>query len=93
MYENVAIVKNSYPIIIWNLFQATKNTVPGAVFFLSCGMIGIAYILTFWVTYLLKGKRLSAVIEKEPDKSFVDKREKGKIQMFEDYNILSVANI
>ena len=78
---------------IWNLFQATKNTVPGAVFFLSCGMIGIAYILTFWVTYLLKGKRLSAVIEKEPDKSFVDKREKGKIQVFEDYNILSVANL
>ena len=79
-------------MIIWNLFQATKNTVPGAVFFLSCGMIGIAYILTFWITYLLKGKRLSAVIEKEPEESCVGKRSKRKIQM-EDFNILSVAKL
>ena len=73
-------------------FQATKDSVPGAVFFFSCGLIGIAYILTFWITYLLKGKRLSAVIEIEPEESCVDKRGKGKIQM-KDFNILSVAKL
>ena len=55
-------------------------------------MIGIAYILTFWITYLLKGKRLSAVIEKESEESCVGKRSKRKIQM-EDFNILSVAKL
>ena len=46
-------------------FQATKSSVPGAVFFLSCSMIAIAYLFTFWVTIMLKGRRLSQVIETE----------------------------
>ena len=43
--------------------QITKTSFPGAVFFVSSGIITASYIMSFWVTAMLKGKRLSQVIE------------------------------
>ena len=44
--------------------QLTKTTrVPGAVFFVSSGIITASCIMSFWVTAMLKGKRLSQVVE------------------------------
>ena len=43
--------------------QITKTSFPGAVFFVSSGIITASYIMSFWVTAMLKGKRLSQVVE------------------------------
>ena len=46
--------------------QKTKTTsVPGAVFFVSSGIITASCIMSFWVTAMLKGKRLFQVIEQQ----------------------------
>merc|ERR1719357_2278698 len=50
-----------------SLFKATKNTFPGAVFFVSCYLILATIILVLWITVMLKGRRLSQVIVKEEE--------------------------
>merc|ERR1719357_39416 len=62
-----------------SLFKATKNTFPGAVFFVSCYLILATIILVLWITVMLKGRRLSQVIvkEEEPEKGGDDELKKA----------------
>ena len=77
------------------LLQITKTSFPGAVFFVSSGIITASYIMSFWVTAMLKGKRLSQVIEPHDssDKEAEATAEKANIAVVSAINVSNRSKV
>ena len=57
------------------LYQATKNTVPGSVFFFSMALLCVAYGILLCITILLRGKRLADAVS--PHEEPTEKERQG----------------